>query len=371
MPRTLFKLGKIRVEIDGDHSIVELVCRELAPCTVDDATSDIRFILTERALPDIPRDAKSIGSVFALPDRVWIHWDAIGYRVLVSWAQNAKPKVNVQVQVLPVRRRLFIPTVVYRWRNWTYLSPLEQRAYSFINGVLESVLLFFGEGTGLLHASAVEREGQAVLFPSTGGTGKTTLSLLLVKRHGFKYLADDIALVTADGQVHLYPRYIMIYAYSLQGFNDIERLFLQKRNLGDRIHWVFMKRMRGPKGVRRRVSPTELYGGNIATTAPIHRVLFLVRYPGDEFRKVEVSPAELAKMSSQIILCEYSFYISYLRYWEATGHAPLNVNELQVRMSDLYKQAFAHALECAVIHILFGATPHMLERYITGVLKDD
>ena len=100
MAGKLFLLGNTVVEISGDHPVADLVRREQAPCTVDGMVPDIHFVLTSETLPNIPENTKAIGPVFALPDRAWIYWDRIGYRVLVSWTQNTKPRINVQVQIL-------------------------------------------------------------------------------------------------------------------------------------------------------------------------------------------------------------------------------------------------------------------------------
>lgn len=365
-----FRLGSTVVEIAGDHTVARLVRRELELCADNAAAPHIRFILTEKPLPQIPAGVNVVGPVFALPDKAWIHWDPIGYRALVSWDQRERPGFDVQVQIMPFPGRPFIPTFVHRWRNLTYISPWEQRAYSFVNGVLESLLLFLGESTALLHTSVVERGGQAVCFPSTGGTGKTTLSLLLTMRHGFRWLADDIALITEDGRASLYPRHVMMYAYSLLGLSTLERAFLRRRSILDRVHWMLRQYTHGPKRVRRRVPPDVLFGDRIAESAAIERVLFLVRCPGSDFQREEVSPRRLAGMCTHIILSEYSHYINYLRYWEATGLAPVTVEMLQSRVADLYERAFARATECALIRIPLSATPAMLEEFIVRVVED-
>jgi hypothetical protein len=56
-----------------------------------------------------------------------------------------------------------------------------------------------------LHASAVEMDGQAVIFSGTSGAGKSTMALHLVKR-GHRLLCDDICAVDfSTGTPRLWP----------------------------------------------------------------------------------------------------------------------------------------------------------------------
>lgn len=56
-----------------------------------------------------------------------------------------------------------------------------------------------------LHAGAVERDGRVVLLVGASGRGKSTLTARLVRR-GFRYLSDELAAVTATGEVLPYAK---------------------------------------------------------------------------------------------------------------------------------------------------------------------
>ncbi|MGY6512292.1 hypothetical protein ACXIUH_25465, partial [Vibrio parahaemolyticus] len=60
----------------------------------------------------------------------------------------------------------------------------------------------------LLHASAVERDGRALLMTGESGAGKSTLAALLMT-HGWRLMGDEFALLDpATGLVHAFPRLI-------------------------------------------------------------------------------------------------------------------------------------------------------------------
>jgi HprK-related kinase A len=62
----------------------------------------------------------------------------------------------------------------------------------------------------LLHASAVERDGRALLMSGASGAGKSTLAALLMAR-GWRLMGDEFALVEPDtGLVHAFPRLISL-----------------------------------------------------------------------------------------------------------------------------------------------------------------
>jgi HprK-related kinase A len=78
----------------------------------------------------------------------------------------------------------------------------------------------------LLHASAVERDGRALLMTGPSGAGKSTLAALLGER-GWRFLGDEFALIDlASGALHPFPRAISLKNEALALFAEVgpERL---------------------------------------------------------------------------------------------------------------------------------------------------
>ena len=62
----------------------------------------------------------------------------------------------------------------------------------------------------LLHASAVERDGLAVVMTGESGAGKSTLATLLAAR-GWRFMGDEFVLVAPDtGLAHAFPRLVSL-----------------------------------------------------------------------------------------------------------------------------------------------------------------
>jgi hypothetical protein len=68
---------------------------------------------------------------------------------------------------------------------------------------------------GVIHASSVFREGQAIMFPARPGKGKSTLAALLIA-HGCSLVSDDFTpLAAADGRIYPFPGSISVKPGSL------------------------------------------------------------------------------------------------------------------------------------------------------------
>lgn len=62
----------------------------------------------------------------------------------------------------------------------------------------------------LLHASAVERDGRALLMVGASGSGKSTLAALLGES-GWRFLGDEFAMIGLDdGRVYAFPRLVSL-----------------------------------------------------------------------------------------------------------------------------------------------------------------
>jgi HprK-related kinase A len=96
----------------------------------------------------------------------------------------------------------------------------------------------------LLHASAVERDGAALLITGVSGAGKSTLAALLMGQ-GWRLMGDEFALLDpATGLVHAFPRLISLKNDAI----DLVEAALPKARFGPRLDAT-------PKGAIRHVLP--------------------------------------------------------------------------------------------------------------------
>lgn len=74
--------------------------------------------------------------------------------------------------------------------------------------------LFDWKDRCFIHAGAVAKNGKAILFPASGGVGKTRSVLELLKK-GYWYLSDDW-LIIGNKKAYIYPKSLHIFDYNLK-----------------------------------------------------------------------------------------------------------------------------------------------------------
>jgi len=75
-------------------------------------------------------------------------------------------------------------------------------------------------GHVLLHCAAIESPAGAVLLSAQTDTGKTSTVLRLLMRHSWKFIADDMAIVSPDGVVLSYPKPMTLSSHTMSAVND-------------------------------------------------------------------------------------------------------------------------------------------------------
>jgi len=93
--------------------------------------------------------------------------------------------------------------------NDIFIQPEDTATdYDLASFVLGWCISFIFQQRGVLaiHCSALEMQNQAVLISGVSGVGKSTLALTLLQK-GYRYLADDIAMVDLSNDLMLAPAF--------------------------------------------------------------------------------------------------------------------------------------------------------------------
>ncbi len=68
-------------------------------------------------------------------------------------------------------------------------------------------------GATTIHGASVAVDGQGILMPAWGGTGKTSAIVELLKLPGSAFMGDDFAIIRGDGMLLSYPKPFFVYPY--------------------------------------------------------------------------------------------------------------------------------------------------------------
>jgi hypothetical protein len=263
-----------------------------------------------------------------------------------------------------------------RLRDINYLPAVARVAKDAVYGALIPVVQLsqLPLGQTWLHASVVARGGHAVALAAWGGVGKTSLMLQLVHHHGWRFLADDLAVLDDSGTVHRSPWRIQLYAYSLEGEGALRRRLFAGRGLVDRFQWYALLWKRGPMQVRRRVHAAELFGdAGVADSAKLGQALFLRRIDRDAFSVRNVEPDRAAAAAAATL----EFDLDILHRWQLAASGSVSQaslprpSETSAQSEQVIRSALIESgAECLLVDIPVGARPHELLEYVSSLLDE-
>ena len=189
---------------------------------------------------------------------------------LLNLANSQKKTRSVQIRINGRIRYRQVPIIE--------LGP-------FLEWIINSLVVRASWGQDrycLLHAAVVVKGRKGILISGRSGSGKSSLSLALMYRHGYQYLTDEIACWdTYTEKIVAYPKAIMLKEQGLLRFQQTY----------PKLH----TRMWDSKRFSQKVcffNPTQKSPSRVRKTAKIRRVIF-PRYRDRE--RLLVSPLPKAQ----------------------------------------------------------------------------
>jgi len=162
------------------------------------------------------------------------------------------------------------------------------------------LLKLIQEGYALLHGGCLNYKGQSILLIAPRDIGKTSTILSLFDGKDFKFMSDDLTIVSKNGKAYSYPERVNIYPYTLTGNlispygykNPIKRK-LSKSHFLILLFW----RLFNKEFSEEREIPQKFISDN----GRIEKVFFLSG-GGDEIKKINGEEAAKKIISSTLDL---------------------------------------------------------------------
>lgn len=283
------RVGPVTLQVSGDNPVAGLIAEELGSASRSADSPVLTFEIGDRTART-SSGASISGSRFLMRhevgkygDHLWGKLAAKGglslYEVDMSRHPLTKDPTTVRVQLQlasTVLDRLSRPLLRLGTRDYSSLVELiaKNAIYEIVDPLLWCKLLAFD--ATLVHAGAVAApDGRGVLLMGTGGVGKSTSTLSLVVERGWKYIADDLAVI-AGGDVIRHPKRLQVYAYNADLVPGLSEPLLDGRPRVDQAVWKVRRRLLGSKQARRRVAADRLAGPDrVADSAPLRAAFFL------------------------------------------------------------------------------------------------
>ena len=254
--------------------------------------------------------------------------------------------------------------------NWSYSSRIEMTTENITYNVIEPILHthMLQNNQAFLHSSGVVSDSEAaILFTGWGGVGKSSACVQLVNQGDWKYLADDVIIINANGEAYCYPKKVLLYGYNTEGNPDLE-VKLLKNDLINRLSWNLRKKILGGAKVRRRISPELLFGiDKIGTKGKISKVFYLLRSNSEKSSVQEITPEEMAERSVSVIAYILKEFYEVINAIHAVNPKKPSLEEVLEKNKLIYEKAFKNS-GCYLYYVPPNATPPEVIEGIKGYI---
>lgn len=233
-------------------------------------------------IPALGEPGFRAGRVRVRPSAIDVSGARFDYRF-----EAGDPTSRLRLRMRPTRRR----GGRARWAA----SVDEATSYHGLWAFMHLALL--RHGCGFAHGGAVVgRDGGGRLLVGAGGSGKTSTTLALVDGGGWRYQAEDYALLDAAGRTFLSPRPLTVYHSDVRWDNPVLTRYEAELPLPRKLAWRAAAAVgRNP---RHRVRFDRLFRPDQVERSPVElsEVWMIRRTTADSvLRAEEIAPADMVE----------------------------------------------------------------------------
>ena len=229
--------------------------------------------------------------------------------------------------------------------------------------------VFFEPRKAPIHGSAVSVKGSATLFSGTGGVGKSSALLRLAaeKRQDIAFMADDMSIVSGEGELFGNMAYPKIYGYNWDAMPVGVKL-LEGRPVLDKLHFHALRKL-NPSKVRRKISPVRLFSAS-DFDASLGDLVFIFRSDVQRPKFQQLDFEKAAELQLHIMKTEYTVIFNHIEWAEynakVSGLEPiLQSSELYSGWLRVYRSAFRESRN-RVLHLPFNFPNDQLDGILLG-----
>lgn len=231
-------------------------------------------------------------------------------------------------------------------------------SYQGLWGLLSLALIHYDHA--FLHAgSVVSPDNRSVVLIGAGGSGKTSSTLSLVEQYGYRYQAEDFAIVSKQGRTYLSPRPLSIYASDIAWGNRLLGAYKARFSDWEKVVWG-ANVLRGRNPMKRAPIADVFSDEQMVSAAELKAAFFIRRSMGDDFATENISPEFLTEYAIGASMREMrGMYEPIMQAKAALGiDAPLafNIEKVMTRIREVYQEAF-RGVSCTLITAPPSATP--------------
>lgn len=338
------KLADINVEIAIDNSrekdrLLSAIKDELFPVdeTNESDPVDFRFHFVKDKHYSLSKKAIRANNFFIDGSKTIFKSDEAEYVI----HDNTKP-INY-ISIYPKIGK----NIRYKFKffNRSYYNRTRSRIENFIYMIFVPYMQYklLSHSKAFLHAAAITKNNEAILFAANPNIGKTSVSLKFVLNDGYRLLSDDLPIVSRDGVVYSYHRPLAVYPFHFRYSEFLRKNTFKGKGPLDIFHWYFWQIILGQERVLRRLPNSKIFNTEqLAQRATMKKIFFLLESTKDTFEIQKIDTKSLAVRLAYVYLYETHIHQNFtypLYSILQNSNIPTTV-ELFEQLSGVYNEAF-------------------------------
>lgn len=255
------------------------------------------------------------------------------YIVILKWNDRQSWKVGVYIDTL-----------------FAFLNRSPSVMHFLTDNVIEALSLFLcPEKAPFIHGTAVSHNNQGIVFSGSGGVGKTSLMIGLLKSSpSWAYLSDDRTLIDQEGVIQYYPPRMVIKRHYLAIDRSVQARYFASRGTLSRSIWKVIQFANFPRVPWSRMFIKDLFPGQVALRAPLKTILVLEVANVDRLTVEQSSIDEFIRyMADMMSLEEYSDLFHLLSTWNRFSSRDWRTRYISALRSRL-ESAEVSVLKCKI-----------------------
>jgi len=245
--------------------------------------------------------------------------------------------------------------------NKAYKTNIELQITTFYYRIflLFSQLWNLENHCSYLHASAIQVNGKSIVFTSDSGVGKSALLFKLSQEKGFKFIADDLTIISEDAKVFYQGRCPSVKPYHLSFYPFLIKKLKQLMGSVQSLQWSVVKDDR----LTFRISPSEFFS-EISEQAEIKSIIHLCNHNSETFQIKDISAKELLDYTIPIFTNEFFLAHHKLNTLASLPNSPvISSAEMLNMVSKIYESAFIN-VKLKLVLVPFKSNPNDLYNFL-------
>jgi len=231
--------------------------------------------------------------------------------------------------------------------NKAYKTNIELQITTFYYRIflLFSQLWNLQNNCSYIHSSAVDVNGKSILFTADSGVGKSALLFQLSQEEGFRFIADDLTIISDKSDSYFQGRCLSVKPYHLKYYSFLAKELKKLMGSIQRLQWKIINDNR----LTFRVTPTELFD-QICEKSEIKRIVHLCNHSKDIFEIKGISSDDLIGFTIPILINE--LYLANHKL-DTVASLPTSPFQSTDKMYSATKNIFSQAFNNVDIKLIF------------------